>query len=540
MKNILYVFILVLVTIGCDERLDELNTDKKNPSEVPVSTLFASATRELVDNITSTNVNDNPFRLYSQMWAQTTYPQESQYQITTREISLSIFTNQYRDVLSDLSAAKSSILIEKESGESIESDEKLDNKIAVIDILMSYTYVSLVDIFGDVPFTESLDVANLNPKYDDAASIYDAVEATLTTASSTLAANSSEGSFEKEQDLVYAGDLSAWATFANTLKLRMAMKLADVNKAKSIEWADEALDAGVFESNADNFAMTYQGASPNSSPLHEDLVLSGRSDFVLANTLTEAMNDKLDPRLMVYGRNAIPYGWNVDPKTKKARDSVFTTNVIVENYDKDGKLLSTDYLVTPTFLASDSVSKGDIRIFQGGVYGTGNSYGSSSQIGDILHTPTYPGTLLSYVEVEFMMAEMIERGGYNITGTAESHYNTAITASFAEWGVENVATYLARPEVAYTTADGSSGDWKQIIGEQMWLALYNQGLEAWSTWRRFDFEGLKPLPGDTDLTVPNRMTYPLREQTLNSTSYEAAAAAIGGDTQATKVFWDVN
>ena len=93
---------------------------------------------------------------------------------------------------------------------------------------------------------------------------------------------------------------------------------------------------------------------------------------------------------------------------------------------------------------------------------------------------------------------------------------------------------MAQPSVAYATA---AGNWKQKIGTQSWIALYNRGHEAWTTWRRLDYPVLTP-PTDANSAVPLRYTYPVQEQNLNTANYTAAAAAIGGDIVETKLFWD--
>jgi hypothetical protein len=254
MKNILYIILLTMVIVGCDDRLADLNTDKRNPANVAPASLFASGTREAVDNIVSMSVNDNPFRMYSQMWAQTTYPDESQYTITAREISLGIWTNQYRDVLIDLKDARGIIATQLAEGTSSNSDATLGNQMAMIDILMSYTYLTMVDIFGDIPYTESLDPTNITPAYEDASAVYTKIVAQLTAASTTLKANSSAGGFGSS-DLVYGGDAASWARFANSIKLRMAMKMADASggSATSVTWATQAMAAGVITTNAQNF-----------------------------------------------------------------------------------------------------------------------------------------------------------------------------------------------------------------------------------------------------------------------------------------------
>jgi hypothetical protein len=90
--------------------------------------------------------------------------------------------------------------------------------------------------------------------------------------------------------------------------------------------------------------------------------------------------------------------------------------------------------------------------------------------------------------------------------------------------------------VAYATA---AGNWKQKIGTQKWIALYNRSYETWTELRRLDFPVIT-APVNAKSGFPNRLTYPNTEQTLNGTSYTAAASAIGGDVVTTKLFWDKN
>ena len=92
---------------------------------------------------------------------------------------------------------------------------------------------------------------------------------------------------------------------------------------------------------------------------------------------------------------------------------------------------------------------------------------------------------MDYVEVEFLLAEAAERNLGGVTGAA-THYNNAILASMAYWGVSDAdaATYLARHAVAYATATGT---YKQKIGTQKWLGLFDRGVEGWAEWRRLDY-----------------------------------------------------
>jgi hypothetical protein len=144
--------------------------------------------------------------------------------------------------------------------------------------------------------------------------------------------------------------------------------------------------------------------------------------------------------------------------------------------------------------------------------------------------------LFDYAEVEFLLAEAVERG-YTVGGTAAQHYNNAVTASIEDWGgtALDATGYLANPAVAYATA---AGTWKQKIGIQSWIAYYNRGFEAWTQFRKLDYP-LLVAPPDALSPFPLRFTYPIEEQTLNGDNWKAASTAIGGDAVDTKLFWDI-
>lgn len=138
-------------------------------------------------------------------------------------------------------------------------------------------------------------------------------------------------------------------------------------------------------------------------------------------------------------------------------------------------------------------------------------------------------------ETGFNLAEAIERG-YNVSGTAATHYTNAVTASINYWGgnASDAATYLSKPTGNYSTA---TGNFKQKIGIQKWIALYNRGWDAYIEVRRLDYPVL-PLPTNAKSGFPNRFTYPVNEQNINVVNCAAAGAAIGGDKVETKLFFD--
>jgi hypothetical protein len=549
MKKYIYKFGILLFSLavisacsGFDDDLEKRNTDTKNASEVPPGPLFTNAVLDYYYLMLNTNVNSNVFRLYSQYWAQTTYPDESQYNQTTRNIGRNMWQTLYRDVLKDLDGAKVSINSAELPGVDPASEEAIrDNKLACIKIIEVLAYSNLVDLFGDVPYTDALDIENPELSYDDAATVYSNILTELDNAIDMI--STGYGGLDAN-DPIYGGNMSNWLKYANSLKLRLALRLADVNPSVAQATAEEAISNTLISSNADNFKIDYMPLSPNTNPLWVDLVQSGRKDFVAANHLVNYMNNILDPRMGVYFETtSFSYekddnGNAIDTEISgNGKATLFVTDTNDEEYIL---VVNLPY----TVLAVDNL---EISYYKGGVYGTANSYSQNSHIGGLFHDPELEGVLMSYAEVEFLLAEAAERG-YSVTGTAEDHYNAAVLASMAEWGVDGTeaSTFLAQPEVAYTTA---TGDWKVKIGSQKWISLFNNGFEGWTTYRLLDFGILKGFPifddddnliGYEDPEVPVRFLYPIEEATLNGTEYDAAAAAIGGDEMDTKLFWDIN
>jgi hypothetical protein len=485
MKNRLLILIpIISLFASCSDDITGLNKDTKNATTVPSNYLFTNAEKTMVDQVSSTSVNFNVFRLFSQQWTECQYPQESQYDLTGRRIPDTHWNTYYRDVLRDFKESKDLLLQEKETFTGSPSEAiELDNKIAIIDILTAYSYGTLVDTFGDIPYTEALDILGYpQPQYDDAKTIYVDLIAKLTAASHSL--NTSEGSFGTA-DLIYQGDTGKWAKFANSLRLRMAINMADVDAAYASTQVLAAVADGLITGQADSTYLAYTVNQPNTNPLYVDLVASGRYDFVPADTYVNKLNALADPRRAKY----------------------FT-------------------------LSPDGVT------YEGGKYGELNVYADYSHITPTIQEPDYPGVLFTSSEVEFLLAEAAARG-IAVGGTPASHYTAGITASMLDWGVSapEIATYLANPAVAYATATGT---WQQKIGEQSWIALHNRGFEAWTSYRRLDFPVLN-VPSVTygDITeVPKRYSYPGAEETINATSLNAAVAKLGSNSVVEHIFWD--
>jgi hypothetical protein len=480
MRKILIVIFFTGVLLSCTD-LEELNQPTKGAVAVPAETLFTNGLNEMFYMMNNSDVNVNVFRLYAQYWAQTTYPDESQFNMVGRRNPDNFWRRGYRDALQDLAEARR-ITLEDWEKLGLTAAER-DNRVAIIDICKVYTYAILADAFGAIPYSESLDINILQPKYDAASAVYTSLVTELDAALASI--DVAADGFSVNQDPVYQGDAAKWKKFGNALKLKMAITIADADATKAGTMVTQAIAGGLFTSNADNASITYLDAFPNTNPIHEDLVQSGRADYVVANTTIDKLLALADPRITVFA----------------------------ETLD-------------------DGVT------YEGGIYGTANTYSKKSHIGDIFHDPTLEGLVLDYSEVEFLLAEAKERG-FTVAGTAAEHYDAAITASMKYWGIADadITAYLANPLVAYATATGT---WKEKIGTQAWIAFFNRGFEGWSTWRRLDFPVLNVPPGDfTYEDIPRRFIFPIEEATLNNANLQEAIDMIGGsDDVQTKVFWD--
>lgn len=486
-KIILSIAVITLFTTSsCINETDDYNLDHDALYEASAGVLLTNAQKELADQMTTPNVNLNVFRYFTQYWAATQYTTESKYRVTTRQIPDNHWDALYRKVLGNLETAKTAVLKEAKPLATSDADWTIQqrNKLAIIEIQQVYTYQILVDTFGDVPYTDALQADTVVlPTYEDDAAIYPKLIIRLNAALSDL--DTSGISFESG-DYIYEGDVESWRLFGNSLKLKIGINLADINPGLAQSTVESAYTDGLISSNAENAVFRYVSAAPNYNPIFANLIASGRNDFVPATPIVDAMNTLNDPR----------------------RSKYFT-------------LFGGAYV--------------------GGNYGYTNPYASLSHVSDNIKLANAPGLLFESTEVNFYLAEAAARN-YSVGDTPENYYNKAIRDSFEFWGLatSDADNYLLNPSVAYATA---AGTYKDKIGNQAWIAYFNRGFESWTTWRRLDAPALvapASAYSEADGVVPRRLTYPVNEQTVNGTNYQAAAAAIGGDRLATRVFWDVN
>jgi len=468
--------------IGCGETFEEINQDPNNPTSVPTSFILTSAQRDLVREFLGVDTDAphaNWAMQYMQYWSSTLYTETSRYQDIKDD-----WAEVYFDGLNDLEE-----IIRINTDEELKSDAAQygsnNNQIAIAKILQVWGFHNVSDIWGDIPFSQALKGSDIfSPAYDSQEDVYHGLIDMLDEAATLIG----EGGSGPEGDLIFSGDMEKWRLFANSLKLRIGMRLSKVDQATAEMWVSEAVSDGVISNMDDNVYFPYLLSSPNYNPWYFEVYVDGGT-FTLActNTFIDALVTYNDPRLPKFAAPS----------------------------QQDGVFLGIPYGVE-----SAVASQYDNRevSFQ------------SQEVYDS------PGRIMTYSEVLLLQAEAAERGW--ISGDPETLYEAGILANMEEWGLNladvDTDAYLNQASVSYDPSN-----FEELIGNQLWFALYLQPLESWAQWRRLGYPDLQPAPAAIqNRDIPRRRGYPADEATLNRVNYEAAVAVQGPDLLETRIWWD--
>lgn len=484
---------------GCDpDGLTDINNDPNNPENVRPEPLFTNAARVSTARWLGGGYNLRGAELLSQHLAQVQYPDEDAYSRLTGGATTTYFDLPYYSELADL---------EKVVAKGEEEDEPGIYGPALV--LRTWGFGYLTDTWGDIPYSEALKAdegGSLSPAYDPQESIYDDFFVVLNRASDDMG-----GTVEAtlgDADPIYAGDVSLWRRFANSLRARHAMRLVNVDptKANAELTAAFADPGGVFASNSHNAVLEWPGDGVYNNPWSDNF--QTRDDHRMSNRLMNIMLASSDPRIPIYAQETS------DPT------------------DPPGT-----YAGMPNALTHSGASAYfNISSRPGAAFYPGQTaYGFFGGRGK-----RFPSFLMTYAEVAFLRAEAAERGlGGLSAGQAAGFYQAGIRASMEQWGVENAAinAYLARSDVAYL---GGVAGLRQIA-IQKWIALYTDGGQAWFEWRRTCAPfTVKPGPAAIINTVPRRLQYSITEVSVNGASLSEALDRQGEDEFETRMYWDTN
>ncbi|MEO6230274.1 MAG: SusD/RagB family nutrient-binding outer membrane lipoprotein [Ferruginibacter sp.] len=408
----------------------------------------------------------------------------------------------------------------------IKDDPAKKNLYDMVRIWKAFAFMTLVDTYGDVPYTDAgkayLESISY-PKYDKAADIY----ADLYTELKTATADLSVSNGYVASDLFFGGasgtvttQVAHWKKIGYSLMLRLGMRYSKIDATKAASIAKEAFAGGVILSNSDNVVVTqYNGTVPNGfSNLQRNI---SPYFYYLAEPFVNQLKSTADPRLKYIGASY------ANPTTiTSTRDTTLANQYgFPVGYD------AVSFLTAP----GSRGAKG------GGLNYTQLNY-------DVMVSTVAPALFITNSQTQLLLAEATFRGW--ITGglTAQQYYEAGVRAAMDEWklfpGTFSPAVsdaekdnYLLQPAIAYNDANAL-----KLINTQYWIECITNGAEGFANWRRSGFPVLLRNTYNDDL-VPGggfvkRMSYPDVEKASNAANYAAAAASMGGDGLTQRVFWD--
>ena len=377
-----------------------------------------------------------------------------------------------------------------------------------------YIVHRVTDLYGDVPYSEAslgfID-GNFEPKYDTQQSIYLDMLNELTEAQQNFNLDQAE----IRSNVLFSGGhdvkLSKWAKFANSLRLRLAMRMSEVDPVTAQTQVEAAIQAGVMTSNDDMGVTPHDGDRSRNGNAAGFIDETG-SHFFLSATLVDLLQSTNDPRLGVVGAK---YD---GPK-----------GVVIDNNPANAQ-----------GLANGSDTPADAQNY--------TRYNFALYAND-----ENPFIHMTYAEVEFLLAEAAVRG-WGAANPA-THFENGVRAAMAlvaddSFFSENqneitntqVDDYLTLNPFDNSSLENSLAQ----IHNQLWVTLFTvtDGIEAYSNYRRTGFPALVPVnhpDGDTNGQIPTRLVYPENESVLNPENYQEALSRLGGQDELTgRVWWDVN
>ncbi|HWV30606.1 MAG TPA: SusD/RagB family nutrient-binding outer membrane lipoprotein [Dyadobacter sp.] len=461
---------------ACTGDFDEVNTNNNSAATGTADLFLPHGIQSAVDLYWGGSIGQDIGDGFSQHWARIQYTDIDQY-----TVSADVYTTGWQTLyIESLADFQRIMKISEESGNS--------NYKAVAMIMRSWAFLLLTDIYGDIPYTDALQGLEdkLLPKYDAQKNVYAGIVAELKTANDLIDVNDKNKAITG--DILFNGNLTKWKKFANSLSLRVLARMIDKAdapidvKSEITRILSDATKYPVMESVADNIQLNYLDATNNNNPVNQNR--KTRDDHRVSATLVTKLAALNDGRLAVYA-----------------------------NKPADGG----DYKGVPNGLSSSDA----------------NALGLSktSKVGDYFVAATAPGVIMSYAELLFLKAEFAYKG-IAAAGTASKNYTDGITTSFAQYK-------LTVPE-AYLTANAlktGAEAFTQIM-EQKWIALFGQGVEAWTEYRRTGIPTLSPPVLNTNGNViPTRLSYPGSEESLNYENFSAALTAQGGKNDMKMKLW---
>ena len=508
MFNRLLILLTLTAALGaCTKDFEQINVNPNSPSSVPLEFLLGQVQLQI-----DGSANDPGYKtwrgnlIYSatiaqQMASTGTFYAGDKY-LFDADASGAYFNDSYGNSVKNLVN-----LIEL-----AKQDPKNVNILSMARILKVFQMHIITDLYGDVPYSEAglgYLTQTFSPTYDTQQAIYADMLKELDEAGKAFSATAA---IPTAADFEFRGDLTKWRKFANSLMLRLAMRMQKVDAAAAQLWAKKAIDGGVMTSNDDTFAIKHSSDatySVNSNSFNFGTSSSGgrnilAEDAILwSKTLIDLMNARKDPRVGIIA--AIAGGDRTVARQKG----------LPNGFD----------------LMTLGAAGGDVNL---------KNYSRPSPL---MIDPNEPNIFFTYAETCFLTAEAIERGW--ATGSAKDEYAKGQVAALTQLvlydpaaAIANTADYVAaNPYPTGTLADKMT----QIHSEMFILTATTLNFyEGWANYRRTGVPVLTPTnyPGNvTGGQIMRRLRYPQGEAAINPNN-KIANDRQGGDTFTARIWWD--
>lgn len=497
---ILFVLGLIVLSSSCSDDFGDMNTPSDSVTEVEPKFFFNAMQQQVLANY-QRNVNLYP-DLYSQYWGNTV----SGFGSARYEYVDGWIGNQWREHYTV--NLRRALAIQETVGE----DPNFVDAIAIKEIWMCYAWSRMTDTYGDIPYFGA--GKGERTPYSSQQEIYDDLLKRLDVAINAITGDSEQYVYDDGYDLIYDGDVVQWQKFGNSLRLRLAMRLSNVDPTRAQAEAAAAVNgpSGLLASNADVVKVPLW-----SKGWYDYLNQMGwnwnniRMSKTFSNHLYNQSSAGEDPRASIW----FAYQVEGEPKTKE--EAGFDIYDGIEN----------GFNLVP----SDSDENYATINLEGGYV---DFVGDGAE--DAMYCP-----VMFYTEVLFLQSEAAMRGW--ISGDANALYKQAVEASMDYVGVD--ATEASAYVDGLPNLSGANeSSLKQLI-TQKWLANFPNGVEAWADFRRTDYPDIT-LPKDgvsgsasvASGTWVKRVRYPNSAHLNNEESMPSDKNTIDTDRMDSKVWWD--
>ena len=506
-RRLLPAALLVLGLGACTKDFDAINTDPNKPLDVPANLVFTRALKWGTLYDSDQQLGEH---LHANQWVQFFANSTPGFITDMYQNNDGFVTPFWNDCYANFGAdIQQAIRLSAGKPEDV-------NRHAQARIWKVFIMHRITDYWGDVPYFDAFKGGTEGvtmPAYDKQEDIYADMLKELREAADEMddAKTGNYGAadliYGNPTSLVYGGSTVAgvnakWRRFANSLRLRLALRISKANPAMAEQNVRAALAAGVMTTSADAAIMT--NASGLRISQNSLATVLNFNDSRISRTIVEQLRSTNDPRLPLYV--------GVAPGAAAGANDTLRYRGLPNG-------LSAAQLATPRY---------------------SNAASSFSTAGPLFLQPANPQLILTYAEVCFLRAEATLKGWDSGTRTAQQWYEAgvqeAITMRPFSLTSAVATTYLAQPGIAYSSINALN----QII-TQKWLSMFgNNGFEAYAEYRRTGFPVLRPGAslGQTNGTVPRRLLYPSTEATYNPAGYAQAIAHQGPNLLTTRVWWD--